>query len=222
LKNKPNKNEVARRYYPITDLRAALDPAAKDDGQTVEGHAAVYGQMTPIGCWFNEIIEPGAFDGTDLTDVLFFVNHETDKIPLARSRLNNRNSTMQLTVDSKGLYFNAVLDTENNAESKSLYSSVNRGDITGMSFCFYVQEEEWDKLDTDMPTRHVTKIGRVSEISAVNSPAYPGADINASARDQEALDSAKIALDSARSSLDSDKNDAALLALQKEKLKLRR
>lgn len=217
MKQKPNKNEVAKRYYPITDLRAVIDPIVEDDGQTVEGHAAVYRQMTPIGSWFNEIIEPGAFEGTDLTDVLFFVNHETDKIPLARSRLNNKKSTMQLSVDDKGLYFKATLDTDNNAESKSLYSSVSRGDINGMSFCFYVKEEEWDKLDTDMPTRHITKISRVTEISAVNSPAYPGADINASARDLEALDSAKNALDSARSSLDSGKNELALL---KEKLRL--
>lgn len=217
MENKPNKNEMAKRYYPITDLRAAIDPNVKDEGRTVEGHAAVYSQMTPIGCWFNEIIEPGAFDGADLTDVLFFVNHETDKIPMARSRLNNKNSTMQLSVDDKGLYFKATLDTDNNAEAKSLYSSVNRSDIDGMSFMFRVQDEEWQNLDADMPTRHIIKISKVFEISAVNSPAYPGADINANARDLAALDSAKNALDSARSSLDSGKNELALL---KEKLKL--
>lgn len=204
-----------KRNFTVVDLRAATI-GDEGDGKTVEGHAIVYSSPTNIGGWFNEVIAEGALDGADLTDVPFFVNHDTDDIPLARSRNNNKNSSLQLKVDDQGLFFQAQLDTENNDKARSLYSAVQRRDIDGMSFGFRVQDEEWTNLDSDRPTRNILKISKVYEISAVNSPAYLETDINA--RDRAALDSAKNALDSARSSLESDKDE---LALAKAKLKLK-
>jgi len=187
----PKKTDPVKRSYGVLDIRAV------DDGSYIEGHAAVYDQRTNIGGWFYEIIERSAFDGTDFDDVLFSTNHDLKKIPLARSRRNNGNSTMQLRTDDQGLYVRANLDVENNNEARALYSAVKREDIDGMSFIFYVAEETWEDLDTDMPTRRIQKIQRVIEVSAVNFPAYTGTDINA--RDQEALDNARAALDNARS-----------------------
>lgn len=190
-----DKSKLVTRSFIVPDFRAT-----QPDGQTtkrLEGHAAVFDSKTSIGGWFYEIIARGAFDGCDFDDVPFFVNHDTGEIPLARSRRNNSNSTMQLQVDNIGLSVGATIDTENNSSAKSLYSSVERGDINGMSFCFRVSEDEWTDLDTDTPTRTVLKIAKVYEVSAVNSPAYDLTDINA--RDKAALDNAKIALENARS-----------------------
>ena len=106
--------------------------------------------MVNIANWFNEIIARGAFEGCDFTDVLLFVNHDASKIPLARSRRNNSNSTMQLSVDDIGLFMGANIDYANNSDAHNLYSAVSRGDISGMSFCFQVAEDNWDGLDTDM------------------------------------------------------------------------
>jgi HK97 family phage prohead protease len=203
-KNLPKKGERAKRNFVMADLRAT-EPS-QDNQAIISGHAAVFGQMTNIGGWFNEIIERGAFDKTDFTDVLLSVNHDLDKIPLARSRNNNVNSTLQLQVDNIGLAVRANLDIENNNDAKSLYSSINRGDMDGMSFIFYVSEERWDGLDTDMPTRHILSIDKVVEVSVVSFPAYDGTDI-ASSRDKETLDSAKLALENARTQgLDSQKD----------------
>lgn len=190
-KQLPTKDEKVTRSFGLADIRA------DDEGHFIEGHAAVYNQRTNIGDWFYEVIERGAFDDCDFDDVLFTANHEWNKIPLARSRGNNENSTMQLKVDDKGLYVRSDLDIENNSESKALYSSVKRGDIDGMSFIFYIKEQRWVDLDTDMPTRYISKIKKVREVSGVNFPAYKGTDINA--RDEQALDNAKLALDNARS-----------------------
>lgn len=186
--------EVTRRFKAL-DFRA-LNP---DDKQTkrLEGHAAVFDVMTNIGGWYNEVIERGAFDGCDFDDVLFCVNHDTGKIPLARSRRNNGNSTMQLSIDNIGLFVGADLDTENNVEARQLYSSVERGDIDGMSFIFRVKQDQWENLDADVPTRRIQKIAKVYEAGAVNWPAYEQTDINA--RDKAALDNARIALENARS-----------------------
>lgn len=180
------------RSFNVSDFKTT-----ENERFNIEGHAAVFNQTTTIGEWFYEVIERGAFDGCDFDDVLFFVNHNQNKIPLARSRRNNGNSTMVLKVDDVGLFMQADLDTENNAESKTLHSSISRGDIDGMSFAFRIKEQTWENLDTDMPTRRIKKIAKVYEVSAVNQPAYSDTDINA--RDKEALENAKNALENARS-----------------------
>ena len=160
--------------------------------------------MTDLG-YFNEIIEPGALTDTDLKDVRFLVNHNTDMIPLARSRRNNDNSTMQMVVDEKGMSIRVNLDVENNTDAKNLYSAVKRGDISGMSFMFSVDNEEWEDLESEHPTRYIKKIGQVLDVSAVTFPAYEATEI--SARAKETLDSVKSTLDSVRTQ--SIKNDNA-------------
>lgn len=197
------------RSYARQEFRAVTsgddNGGGEDDGiRSITGHPAVFSSPADICGWFEEIIEPGAFDDCDLTDVLLFTNHRDMKIPLARSRRNNGSSTMTLTVDDIGLKMDADLDVENNQESRALFSAIERGDMDGMSFRFSVREQTWDNLDTDYPTRHITKIAKVYEVSAVNEPAYADTDI--SARDKAALESARKAVETARSqSLESEK-----------------
>lgn len=184
----------------------------EENGDHITGRPIVYDSKTDLG-WFDEIIERGALDKANLKDVRFLVNHNTDMIPLARSRNNNKNSTMQMEVDKDGMAIRVNLDTENNSDARNLYSAIKRGDITGMSFMFSINDEEWEDLESDHPTRHIREIGQVLEVSAVTFPAYEATEI--SARDKEALDSAKAALDNAQAALDSAKRS---LELDKAKL----
>ena len=170
-----------------------------DRGHTITGRPIVFGQMTDLG-WYDEVIERGALDETDLKDVRLLVNHNVDMIPLARSRNNTDNSTMQLMPDENGLGIRADLDTENNADAKSLFSAVSRGDIDGMSFMFTVERDSWDDPDSEHPTRHILSIRRVFEVSAVNFPAYSRTSIQARGL-SDALDSAKESLESERKRL---------------------
>ena len=103
---------------------------------------------------------------------------------------------MQLTTDNDGLGIRVTLDTENNSEARALYSAVQRGDISGMSFMFGIRDEEWENLDSDHPTRHIRDISTVVEVSAVTFPAYESTEINA--RSKEALDNARSAVETAR------------------------
>lgn len=220
-KNKlPSITEKVIRSFAIPDIRALVIDAQGDEkgGNIIEGHPAVFDIRTAIGFeddpWFYEIIERGAFNETNFDDVLFSVNHQwTNRIPLARSRRNNKNSTMQINVDDIGLFIRANLDIDRNSEAKSLYSAVERGDIQGMSFIFWVSEEKWEDLDKDVPTRRIQKISRVREVSAVNYPAYDTTDINAR-NDQSALENAKRALDNARSTLENEKSELLLAQLK--------
>lgn len=182
---------------PLEQRSYSFDVLSEDteNGNKISGRPIVYSSRTDLG-WFDEIIEPGALDEADLTDVRFLINHDTSKIPLARSRRNNGNSTMQLFPVNEGMDFEAVVDTENNANARELVSAIKRGDISGMSFMFSIDDEEWENLESDHPTRHIRKIGSVVEISAVTFPAYEATTINA--RSKEALEKARSAVETAR------------------------
>lgn len=169
---------------------------SEERGKYIEGRAIVYNQKANLG-WYDEIIAQDALKDTDLRDVRLLVNHNTDMIPLARSRNNNVNSTMQLTVDENGLGIRANLDVENNADAKALYSAIERSDINQMSFMFVVDKDRWDDMDTDHPTRTITGIKRVLEVSAVIFPAYTQTSLQARGL-ADALDSAKASLESAK------------------------
>lgn len=184
----------------------------EDHGNFIEGRAIVYDAPTDMG-WYTEIIDNGALTDTDLKDVRFLINHNTDMIPLARSRNNNENSTMQMTVvDGGGMDIRADLDTENNADAKSLYSATERGDIDGMSFMFTVDGDTWEGIDTEHPTRHIRSIGKVFEVSAVTFPAY----------EQTSLEARGLtdALENARASLDSALAEKRAIEAQKQKIRI--
>ena len=214
------KKPLEQRSYSF-EIRAEEE---NERGSRITGRPIVYEQKTDLG-FFDEIISAGALDKTDLTDVRFLVNHDTSRIPLARSRRNNGNSTMLLSTDEAGLFIEVWLDTANNADARALYSAVSRGDITGMSFMFAVREDEWSGLETEHPTRRIKDISTVVEVSAVTFPAYESTQINA--RSKEALDSARLALEKAKEIRDeiplesgTASAEAQTLELLKEKIKL--
>lgn len=187
-----NEKQAERRSY-MCEVRA--ENGSSETESIIDGRPIVYGSRTDLG-WFDEIIDAGALDETDLTDVRFLVNHDLSKIPLARSRNNNMNSTMQLQKNENGLDITAKIDIGANADARALDSAVRRGDISGMSFMFFVDKDAWEDLESEHPTRHITSISRVVEVSAVTFPAYQATEIYA--RSNEALESAKQTLESAR------------------------
>ena len=176
-------------------------------GAHITGTPIVFNQVTDLG-WIREVIDPGALDNTDLKDVRFLVGHDTTGIPLARSRNNNENSTMQLLVNDNGMDIRVDLDIENNPRAKELYSAVKRGDISGMSFMFTVEKDAWEDLESEQPLRRITSISRVFEVSAVTFPAYEGTSLEA-ASEGEALESVRASLESAKQKLAEERAAAA-------------
>lgn len=128
---------------------------------TLEGYAIIFESATRIGD-YEEIISRNALNETDLSDVVFFYNHDLNNVPLARTP-----NTLTLTIDDKGLKFKAVLP--NTEAGKSVYESVKRGDLRGCSFAFLVADngDEWQRN-----IRRINKISKVYECSVVAFPAY--------------------------------------------------
>lgn len=188
----PERNEREIRMFEF-EVRAAED---QEHGKYITGTPIVFGQVTDMG-WCREVIDTGALDkDTDLKDVRFLIGHNVDMVPLARSRNNNKNSTMQMEITKRGMEIRVNLDTENNTDARTLYSAVQRGDISGMSFMFTVDKATWEDIDTNHPLRRITHIRRVFEVSAVAFPAYEGTDLQ-TASENGAPEGARSALESA-------------------------
>ena len=187
----------------------AEETGSEERAGRLTGTPIVFNQVTDLG-FIREMIEPGALDSTDLRDVRFLVGHDTSMIPLARSRNNNENSTMQLSVNDNGMDIRVDLDIENNPRAKELYSAVKRGDISGMSFMFTVDKDAWDDLETDHPLRRITSISRVFEVSAVTFPAYEGTNIQAASEDS-ALESARKQAEEERATKAEEERRTALI-----------
>lgn len=196
----------------ITRSYQAEFRAVEGEIGVIEGTPIVFNQDTIIRDWrgdeFIERIDPNALATTDMKDVRLFVNHDMSKIALARSK--NGNGTMSFSVDSNGVHMRATLDIENNAEARALYGAIQRGDLDGMSFGFRIRGQEWKDLESERPTRIITDISIIHEVSAVNYPAYPQTSISArsteetdysplvEAREKRAEETAKIEIEMER------------------------
>lgn len=175
---------VTRSY--VTEFRAIEDDTERG---VIEGVPIVFGQDAIIKDWAGEFVEridPSALATTDMSDVRLFVNHDTSKLTLARSK--NGNGTMSLVVQPDGVHMKARLDIDNNAEARALYSAIQRGDMDGMSFMFRIRGDEWSNLESDRPIRNVTDISIIHEVSVVNFPAYPQTSVSARSS-EETVDS---------------------------------
>ena len=135
------------------------------------GHAAVFGEVAEIGGWFREQIEPGAFKASiKKDDVRALFNHDENYV-LGR----NTAGTLKMSEDETGLKVN--IDPPDTQFARDLAVSIDRGDISQMSFAFQVLEEEWirgEKKELDL--RKIKKV-RLFDVSPVTFPAYDGTDI---------------------------------------------
>lgn len=117
---------------------------------------------------FLECVDSRAFDGTDMSDVIFQYDHSG--MVYAR----NKNNTLQLTVDDHGLKINAYLGSTE--ASRQMYEAIDSGLIDQMSFAFVVDDEEYDQRTHTRTIKHIRKL---YDVSAVSIPANPGTEISA-------------------------------------------
>lgn len=150
----------------VRDVEHRADDAGK---MTVAGYAAVFGEIADIGGYFREKLSPGAFAKSLKTaDVRAYFGHN-------RGRVLGRKSagTLRLREDDKGLAVEIDLpDTSDGRDARTL---IERGDITGMSFGFFVTRQEWDETG-DIPVRTIHEV-ELDEVSIVSEPAYEGTSI---------------------------------------------
>lgn len=155
----------------------ALQTLEKVEDNVIEGYALKFNKESRDLGGFVETISPEALEGVDLTDVRFFMNHDSSKL-LGRTS----SGTLQLDVDDVGLHFRCVLpDTSIGRDAMEL---VKRGDLNQCSFGFTVVKDKWMKGQNIMK-RSINKIGSLLEISLVSIPAYADTDVRVATRSLE-------------------------------------
>ena len=146
----------------IGELRASQDD--NSIGQ-IAGYAIVW-DTPSTNLPFTEVIKAGALDGVDLSSVLALYNHDFANV-LGRVDAG----TLKLNVDDHGLHF--VLDIPDTTLGHDVYTNIKNGNLRGLSFRFTIANggEAWKNVN-GQPTRVISRIATMREISLVSVPAY--------------------------------------------------
>jgi hypothetical protein len=162
--------EIEKRMFDAE----ALTVHRRDDGKSpmMRGHAAVFNELSGDLGGFREQIIPGAFaEAIETDDVRALINHDSNFV-LGR----NRAGTLAMREDVRGLA--VEITPPDTAFARDLIVSMERGDVTQMSFAFRVRPngEDWAKNDDGVWVRSVKRV-RLYDVSVVTYPAYTQTDV---------------------------------------------
>lgn len=170
--------EQGREYRHVTMSVRALPQ--DDERMIVEGYATTFNQPYELYSYGNytvlEQVDAHAFDECDMSDVIMQYDHE------GRVFARTRNNTLEIRIDSKGLYI--VADLSGTEEGRKLYQEIKGGYIDRMSFGFVVGEDsrtytEDHEAGTETCLRTILKITKLYDVSAVSIPANDMTSISA-------------------------------------------
>ena len=165
---------MREREYRNMELRTLFED---ENDYKVEGYASTfepYKLFERDGVDYFERIEPTAFDGADLSDVVFRINH-TGRV-YARSSAG----TVEVWHDEHGLANRT--DLSRTQAARDVYDDIRAGNYPKMSFAFTVAPDG-DHYDRATHTRVIERIAKVFDISPVDFPANPGTELSVSTRD---------------------------------------
>lgn len=158
-----NENLERRSFVGDVELRAAPE-GSKSPGALV-GYAAVFGKLSLDLGLFREQLSPGCFaDALRTDDVRALVNHNEDKL-IGR----NRAGTLRMAEDEIGLRFE--IDLPNTTVGHETAENVRLGNMTGCSFTFSTDVDQWD-MSGAIPIRTVVKVRQLWDVGPVTYPAY--------------------------------------------------
>lgn len=178
MPNKDIKEKLTegRQYRAVMEVRAL---PGEGEARIVEGYATTFNQ--PYELWrdgpdyiFQEQVDRGAFDKTDMSDVIMQYDHE------GRVFARTSNGTLELRTDDHGLHIRA--DLSGTEIGRQLYEEIKGGYTDKMSFGFTVDADE--RLITEEAgvvtiLRTIKSIGKLYDVSAVSLPANNATEISA-------------------------------------------
>lgn len=169
-------NEIERRF--AGEIR--MDPSGD---RKLRGYAVVFNSLSLNLGGFKERIPPEAVNRTlrESLDVRALVDHDSSKI-IGRTRAG----TLRLRSDGHGLAVE-IFPPQTTA-ARDIMESVDRGDVTGMSFAFRMLEDDWH-IENGETVREVLDM-TISEVSIVSFPAYPSTDVQVAQRSMQAFQAA--------------------------------
>ncbi|MBT9167716.1 MAG: hypothetical protein DDT19_01056 [Syntrophomonadaceae bacterium] len=155
---------LERRDYQLDEIRVTTGDAPK-----ITGYAAVFNRLSQDLSGFREVIAEGAFKKTlQEADVRALLEHDPRWI-LGTTKSGN----LCLWEDKKGLHIE--LDPPNTIAGRDVVESLQRGDLTGMSFGFRTIKDRWEK-DAGQSVRTLLEVA-LYDVSIVAFPAYPDTSV---------------------------------------------
>lgn len=154
--------EQERRYINVSELRIT---GGDDKPKTIVGYPAVFNKLSEDLGGFREKISPGAFTATleKGDDVRALIDHDSGKV-LGR----NKSGTLKLEQNTKGL--KATIKPADTNAGRDIITSLNRGDIDGMSFGFRTITDKWETINGE-EIRTLEEV-QLFDVSVVTYPAY--------------------------------------------------
>lgn len=164
------------REYRNLELRIAQPEEGSEESYIVEGYASTYDSYRLFtdddGVDYFERIEPTAFNGADLSDVVFRVDHE------GRVYARTSAGTLKVWMDEHGLANRT--DLSKTQAARELFADIAAGNYPKMSFAFTVAEDHFDRATH---TRVIDRIAKVFDVSPVSFPANPTTELSVATRD---------------------------------------
>ena len=190
-------DKQVRLTLPVQFRKAtrSLEDGSTVEDMIVEGYAFKYDSETVLyetenGFQYREVIEKGALEGADLSDVPFKYNHNDGVFIVARTR----NGSLELLPDDTGLFIRArFIDTQT---GRDFFKMIQERLIDKMSFAFTESSDYSEEYGENFITHHVRSFRRIWDVSGVDIPAYDATEIYARSiavlekRRSEALDRA--------------------------------
>lgn len=140
----------------------------------VSGYAVVFDTWSNDLGFYEKILKGAITEDTiKRSDVICKLNHDDQKV-LARSKYGE--GSLILEVDDKGLKY--TFEAPRTQYGDELLEYLRRGDITGSSFAFTIEEDEFsyqwpfDKDADPVLCREVIKVDKLFDVSPVFTPAY--------------------------------------------------
>lgn len=159
---------IERRFCDLTGIAVR----AADGKRTLTGHAAVFDKLSVKMMGFREIIRKGAFvESLAQDDIRALWNHDTN-IVLGR----NKSGTLRLEEDDNGL--RVEIDLPDTQSGRDAQVSIDRGDVSQMSFAFRTKTGGDNWFEEDGEDRRELTAAQLFEVSPCTFPAYPDTDIS--------------------------------------------
>lgn len=181
------KNNEIRNVECKFEVR---DVGEGDNKQThIQGYALKFGTLSENLGGFRELVNKGALDNCDMSDVVFDFNHDFSKV-LARNNKQAGIGSLTLKIDDIGLFFDAIpTDT---SYSRDLIENMRNGIVNKCSFIFSIdwsdpeaQIWDWDDGSRGYDFRTINKFKSISDVAIVVFPAYDSTETSIYSRAKE-------------------------------------
>ncbi len=166
------------RAVRVYDLGQTLELRAEKGKPTrLNGYAALFDKLSVPMWGFREKIDKGAFtQAVKRDDVRALVEHDP-------ARIIGRNvaKTLRLVEDDVGL--KASIDLPDTQAGRDVQISIERGDLSQMSFGFFIINDRWETKNKE-DIRTIEEV-ELFDVSVVAFPAYE--ETSVALRSQEAF-----------------------------------